>query len=58
MTEEQLTFGDAKIVEILNTVNQLFKEGDFAGSVELLSKALEIDLAYPGLSATFQCANF
>jgi tetratricopeptide (TPR) repeat protein len=58
MTEEQLTFGDAKIVEILNTVFQLFKEGDFPGSVELLSKALEIDLAYPGLSATFQCANF
>lgn len=58
MTEEQLTFGDAKIVEILNTVFQLFKEGDFARSMELLSTALDIDLAYPGLSATFQCAAF
>jgi len=58
MTEEQLTFGDAKIVETLNTVFQLFKEGDFSGSMELLSKAMEIDLSYPGLSATFQCASF
>ena len=58
MINNQLTFKDQEIIQILNRVYLRFKEGFFTESVELLKRALDIDNAYPGLGSTMKCAQF
>lgn len=54
----QLTFKENEMVQILNKVYLLFKEGEFAQAVELLERALQIDFEYSDVANALKCANF
>jgi tetratricopeptide (TPR) repeat protein len=58
MAEKQLTFRENDIAQILNRVYLSFKEGAFAGAIELLEKALAIDFEYQDVTNALKCANF
>ncbi|MEO0249852.1 MAG: tetratricopeptide repeat protein [candidate division WOR-3 bacterium] len=54
----QLTFKENEIVQILNKVYLLFKEGEFAQAIELLERALELDFEYSDVANALKCASF
>ena len=58
MTEEQLSFKEEKIVQILNEVHVNLRNGEFAKVKSLLEDASKIDSGYPGIVSALKCNEY
>ena len=58
MAEDQLTFKEDEVIQILNKVYLNLRDGLFEKAIELLDEALKVDLEYPGIPATLKCASY
>ncbi|NOY08072.1 MAG: tetratricopeptide repeat protein [Spirochaetes bacterium] len=58
MTEEQLSFKEEKIIEILNEIHVNFRNGEFAKVKSLLEDAFKIDSGYPGIVSALKCTEY
>lgn len=58
MADQQLTFKDDEIIQMLNKVYLNLREGLFQTSIDLLQGALKIEPEYPGLTSALKSAEF
>ena len=58
MEEQQLTFKEDEISQMLNHAFDLFRDGRFPEAAVQLEKVLRIDFDYPDVTASLKCANF
>ena len=58
MTERQLTFEQDDIAQMVNSAYDQLRAGRFAESIELLERAMELDVEFAGVTATLKCARF
>lgn len=58
MAEQQLTFRENEVAQILNKVYLNFREGEFGEAAERLERALTVDFESVDIANALKCANF